>query len=113
LENGILNTLSNTRLNGTSDADKRLPNTSNISFENTNGEAILAMLDELGVCVSTGSACNAIDHRASPVLEAMNIPYSFAMGSIRFSLGKFNTEKEVNYVLEQLPTIIKRLRAIG
>jgi len=113
LESGILNTVPDARLNGTPDADKRLPNTSNISFENTNGEAILARLDELGVCVSTGSACNSIDHKASPVLAAMNIPYSYAMGSIRFSLGRFNTESEVKFVLENVPLIVKELRAMG
>jgi cysteine desulfurase len=113
LESGILNTVPDARLNGTPDADKRLPNTSNISFENTNGEAILARLDELGVCVSTGSACNSIDHKASPVLAAMNIPYSYAMGSIRFSLGRFNTESEVKFVLQKVPLIVKELRAMG
>ena len=113
LENGILNSIPNTRLSGTSDADKRLPNTSNIAFENTNGEMILSRLDDLGVCVSTGSACNAQDHVASPVLAAMNIPYSFAMGSIRFSLGKYNTQGEVDHVLEHLPSIVGELRSMG
>jgi cysteine desulfurase len=112
LETGLLN-IPNTRLNGTSDPDRRLPNTSNISFENTNGELVLAHLDELGVCVSTGSACNAADHTASPVLTAMNIPYSFAIGSIRFSLGRFNTDEDVNLVLKDLPAIIGRLRSKG
>jgi cysteine desulfurase len=113
LEIGILNTVPDTRLNGTRNADKRLPNTSNISFENTNGEAILARLNELGVCVSTGSACNSIDHKTSPVLAAMNIPYSYAMGSIRFSLGRFNTESEVKFVLENVPLVVNELRAMG
>jgi cysteine desulfurase len=113
LEDGILNTVPNTKLNGTSDPDQRLPNTSNISFENTNGEVILSRLDELGVCVSTGSACNSIDHKASPVLAAMNIPYAYAMGSIRFSLGRFNTDEEVRFVLENVPPIVKDLRAMG
>ena len=113
LEGGILDAVPNSRLNGTSDPDQRLPNTSNISFENTNGEVILARLDELGVCVSTGSACNSIDHKASPVLAAMNIPYLYAMGSIRFSLGRFNTDEEVKFVLENVPPIVKDLRAMG
>jgi Cysteine sulfinate desulfinase/cysteine desulfurase and related enzymes len=113
LEHNILKAVPNARLNGTAEADKRLPNTSNISFENTNGEVILARLDELGVCVSTGSACNSIDHKASPVLAAMNIPYSYAMGSIRFSLGRFNTDAEVKFVLENVPLIVKELRAMG
>lgn len=113
LESEILDKIPNSRLNGASDPEKRLPNTSNISFENTNGEAILAHLDDLGICVSTGSACNSADHTASPVLQAMNIPYTQAMGSIRFSLGRYNTEVEVDYVLERLPEIIEEIRAIS
>jgi len=110
LENGILNAIPNAYLNGTSDPAFRLPNTSNISFENTNGEMILARLDAIGVCVSTGSACNSQDHTASPVLQAMDIPYSKSMGSIRFSLGRYNTADEVEFVLEKLPGIINELR---
>jgi cysteine desulfurase len=110
LETGILASVPDAYLNGTNHPNLRLPNTSNISFENTNGEMILAKLDALGVCVSTGSACNSQDHTASPVLQAMDIPYSKAMGSIRFSLGRFNTESEVDVVLEELPGIIKDLR---
>ena len=110
LETKILNKIPNSRLNGTSDPRLRLPNTSNISFENTNGEAILAKLDAAGVCVSTGSACNSQDHAASAVLQAMNVPYSYAMGSIRFSLGRFNTTTEVDYVIEVLPGIVDTLR---
>ena len=113
LENEILDKIQNSRLNGTSDPEKRLPNTSNISFENTNGEAILARLDDLGVCVSTGSACNANDHTASPVLQAMNIPYSRAMGSIRFSFGRFNTETEVEIVVNSMPKIVEEIRSMA
>lgn len=113
LESEILDRIPNSRLNGTSDPEKRLPNTSNISFENTNGENILVRLDDLGVYVSTGSACNSNDHAASPVLQAMNIPYSQAMGSIRFSLGRYNTQDEVEYVLDKLPTIVASLRTMA
>ncbi len=113
LENEILQKIPNSRINGTSDPEKRLPNTSNISFPNLNGEAILAKLNDSGVCVSTGSACNSDAHTASPVLQAMNIPYSDAMGAIRFSLGRFNTEAEVNFVLEILPKIIAELKAMS
>ncbi|MDQ3219410.1 MAG: cysteine desulfurase [Acidobacteriota bacterium] len=113
LECEILNKIPKSRLNGTSVPAKRLPNTSNISFENINGEAILARLSDLGVCVSTGSACNSDDHTASPVLQAMNIPYSQAMGSIRFSLGRYNTDEEVDFVLEQLPAIVTDLRSMA
>lgn len=109
LETEILNKIPNSRLNGTDDYSKRLPNTTNISFPNLNGEAILARLNDSGVCVSTGSACNSETHQASAVLQAMNIPYSDAMGAIRFSLGRYNTPEEVNFVLETLPKIIQDL----
>ena len=110
IENEILNKIPNSRLNGGS---KRLPNTSNISFENTNGEMIMHRLDEIGVCVSTGSACNEADHQASGVLEAMNVPYSQAMGSIRFSLGRYNTDEEVEFVLAKLPKIVENLQSLA
>ena len=113
LENEILDKFPNSHLNGTSDARFRLPNTSYISFENLNGEAILAKLNDAGVCVSTGSACNADAHTASTVLQAMNIPYAQAMGAIRFSLGRFNTEAEVDFVLEILPKIIEDLSVMS
>ncbi len=109
LENEILDKIPNSHLNGTSDANARLPNTSNIAFENLNGEAILAKLNDAGVCVSTGSACNSELHTASPVLQAMNVPYSRAMGAIRFSLGRYNTVAEVDFVLRVLPEIIEDL----
>lgn len=107
LENEILKKIPNSRLNGTGDAGRRLPTTSSISFENINGEMILDRLDRLGVCVSTGSACNSQDHKASAVLQAMNIPYSAAMGAIRFSLGRFNTDAEVDFVLAALPGVVE------
>ena len=113
LENEILDKIPNSHLNGTPDKGFRLPNTSYISFENLNGEAILARLNDAGVCVSTGSACNSDARTASPVLQAMNIPYSRAMGAIRFSLGRFNTEMEVDFVLEVLPKIIADLKEIA
>jgi len=113
LENEILQKIPNSRINGTSDGKQRLPNTSNISFPNLNGEAILAKLNDSGICVSTGSACNAETHTASAVLQAMNIPYSDAMGAIRFSLGRFNTEREVDFVLEILPKIIEELKEMS
>jgi cysteine desulfurase len=113
LEDFILRNIENAKLNGTADRTMRLPNTSSISFENLNGEAILAKLSDLGVCVSTGSACNAETHTASPVMQAMNIPFTTAMGSIRFSLGRYNTDEEVNFVIENLPKIIRELREIG
>ncbi len=113
LEQEILKTIAFASLNGTAAADLRLPNTSNISFENLNGEVIMARLDDAGICVSTGSACNSQDHIPSQVLAAMDIPYSKAMGSIRFSLGRFNTEYEIGKVVSELEKIIAELRRLG
>lgn len=109
LEDEILATIPNARLNGTADRDQRLPNTSNISFEYIEGENILLHLDAAGICVSTGSACNSDSHEASAVLSAMNVPYTAARGSIRFSLGRYNTAEEIGHTLSVLPGIIKQL----
>jgi cysteine desulfurase len=113
LENEILDKIPNSHLNGTRDSKFRLPNTSNISFENLNGETILAKFSDAGICVSTGSACNSDAHTASPILKAMNIPYSRAMGAIRFSLGRYNTKAEVDFVLKILPQIIADLKQMA
>ncbi len=109
LEEEILATIPNARLNGTPDRDRRLPNTSNISFEYVEGENILLHLNEAGICVSTGSACHSTTHESSPTLKAMNIPYTAAQGSIRFSLGRYNTLEEIEYTLKVLRGIVKRL----
>ncbi|HKO59936.1 MAG TPA: cysteine desulfurase NifS [Pyrinomonadaceae bacterium] len=109
LEDGLLNHIPNARLNGTPDRAKRLPNTANISFEFVEGENILVQLDEAGICVSTGSACHSSARQSSPTLRAMNVPYSAAQGSIRFSLGRFNSEADVDRTLEILPGIIDQL----
>jgi len=109
LENQILASIPNTTLNGARAAEKRLPNTSNISFAYLEGENILMHLDATGVCVSTGSACNSDSHEASAVLSAMNIPYTAARGSIRFSLGRYNTGEEIEQTLKVLPGIINQL----
>ena len=108
-EDTILDTIPNARLNGTADRRKRLPNTANISFAYLEGESILAHLDEQGIYVSTGSACNSGAHVSSPTLRAMNVPYTSAQGSIRFSLGRYNTDEEIAYTLDVLPSIIGRL----
>jgi len=109
LEDGILTNISNARLNGAADRKKRLPNTSSISFEYVDGQSILAYLDNEGVCVSTGSACHSSTHASSPTLKAMNVPYSLAQGSIRFSVGRYNTEEEIETTLRVLPKIINKL----
>jgi cysteine desulfurase len=113
LDSEILTAVPASYVNGTRDAAWRLPNTSSISFENTNGELVLDRLDALGVCVSTGSACNSRDHTASPVLQAMNIPYSRAMGAIRFSLGRYNSAAEIDIVAQALPAIVSELRGLA
>ena len=110
LESGILASIPNASVNG---GGNRLPNVTNISFENTNGEMIMHALDEIGVCVSTGSACSDAHRKASGVLAAMNVPYSRAMGAIRFSLGRYNTEAEVDFVLERLPAIVEKLHTMA
>ena len=109
LEDNILRDIPNARLNGTADRSQRLPNTSNISFEFIEGENILVQLDEAGICVSTGSACHSSSKTSSPTLRAMNVPYSAAQGSIRFSLGRYNTESDIDRTLEVLPGIINKL----
>ena len=109
LEDQVLTSIPNASLNGPTDRAKRLPNTSNISFAYLEGENILMHLDAAGVCVSTGSACNSDSHEASAVLSAMNIPYTAARGSIRFSLGRYNTADEIERTLALLPGIVAQL----
>lgn len=112
LESQLLSAVPNAFLNGTNDPLHRLPNTSNISFAETNGEMILHRLDELGICVSTGSACNSETQTASPVLQAMNVPYSRAMGAIRFSLGRYSSEEDIEAVVREVPRIVNELREL-
>ena len=112
-ESQILSTIPNARVNGAREATKRLPNTTNISFEYVEGQNILAHLDKAGVCVSTGSACHSSTKQSSPTLRAMNVPYTATQGSIRFSLGRYNTAEEVDYTLSILPGIIAELAAMS
>ncbi len=91
----------------------RLPNTLNISFGYIEGESITLMLDELGICVSTGSACSSGSLEVSHVIQRMKVPEMFAHGSIRISLSRYNTEQEIDYVIEQLPPIVARLRQMS
>ena len=111
LQSSILERFDLASVNG--DTSNRLPNTSNISFENLNGEMILHYLDEAGICVSTGSACNSESKVSSPVLAAMNVPYSKAMGSIRFSLGRTNTESEIDQTITALESTVERLASMS
>lgn len=111
LEKGLLQAIPDSRLNGHPQA--RLPNTTNISFKFVEGEAILLLLDQLGVCASSGSACTSGSLEPSHVLRAMGVPFTFAHGSIRFSLSRFNTKEEIDLVINKLPGIIERLRSIS
>jgi cysteine desulfurase len=113
LEDGILEQIPNAHLNGTQDRSKRLPNTTNISFEHVDGQNILLHLDQAGICVSTGSACHSTTHESSATLQAMNVPYTLAQGSIRFSLGRYNTAGDIETTLRVLPGIIEKLAAMS
>ncbi len=111
LEKGLLASVPDTRLNG--HPTERLPNTVNLSFKYVEGEAILLLLDQIGVCASSGSACTSGSLEPSHVLRAMGVPFTFAHGSVRFSLSRFNTEEEVDFVVAEMPKIIERLRSIS
>ncbi len=108
LEDEILLRFPNARVNGIKDRSKRLPNTSNISFAGIDGPDVLSKLDQAGICVSTGSACNAESQEVSAVLRAMNVPYEIARGSIRFSLGRYNTKEDIDFTLEVVQKIFER-----
>ena len=111
LENALLSNIPRCRVNG--ERVHRLPNTSNISFEFVEGEAILLRLDEYAICASSGSACTSGSLQPSHVLRAMGVPFTMAHGSIRFSLSIYNTEKEIDAVIDTLPAIIENLRALS
>jgi cysteine desulfurase len=91
----------------------RLPNTTNIGFKYIEGEAILLSLNQYGICASSGSACTSGSLEPSHVLRALGLPYSVLHGSIRFSLSRYTTEAEIDAVLEILPSVIERLRALS
>ncbi|MEW5913036.1 MAG: cysteine desulfurase NifS [Thermodesulfobacteriota bacterium] len=111
LEKGLLKAIDASMVNG--DPDRRLPNTSSISFEYVEGESILLHLSDLGICASSGSACTSGSLEPSHVLRAMGVPFTAAHGSIRFSLSYYNSEADVDYVLAHLPGIIDKLRTIS
>ncbi|MFW5870890.1 MAG: cysteine desulfurase NifS [Verrucomicrobiota bacterium] len=111
LEAGILETCSNVTVNG--DREMRLPNTTNLSFEFIEGEAILYSLSDEGIAASSGSACTSGSLEPSHVIRAMGIPFTLAHGSIRFSLSRYNTEDEINYALEKIPPVISHLREMS
>lgn len=111
LEMGLTAAIPDTKING--DVEHRLPNTTNISFKNVEGEAILLMLDRLGICASSGSACTSGSLEPSHVLRAMGVPFNYAHGSIRFSLSRYTTEEEIDYVIANMPDVIKTLRMLS
>jgi cysteine desulfurase len=111
LESGILARVPHTLVNG--DRIHRLPNTTSVAFEYVEGEAILLMLNEHGICASSGSACTSGSLEPSHVLRAMGVPFTAAHGSIRFSLSRYTTGPEIDLVLEKLPPIIARLRELS
>lgn len=111
LEKHLLASLPDCRING--DRQKRLPNTSNVSFKYLEGEAILVLLDQYGICASTGSACTAGSVEPSHVLRAMGVPRDWLQGAVRFSLSRFNTQEEVHFVNEKLPLIVQRLKGLS
>jgi cysteine desulfurase len=113
LRKGILESIPHVTVNGCAERENCLPGTLDVSFENVEGESILLMLDMEGIAVSTGSACATGSLEPSYVLLACGLDVELAHGSIRFSFGRFNTMEDVDYVLQVLPPIISRLRAIS
>jgi cysteine desulfurase len=109
VEDAILKGISGTMRNGS--RQQRLPNTSNIAFAGVEAEAILLLLNQLDICASSGSACTTGSIEPSHVLTAMGLPPDLARSAVRFSFGKYNTDEEVDYLLQHLPGIIQRLRA--
>lgn len=111
LENFILTNIPNTIRNGAK--EPRLPNTANIAFDFVEAEAVLLLLDQIGICASSGSACTTGSLDPSHVLSAMGVKPMRARGSVRFSLGIYNTDEEVDFLIQHLPPIIQKLRDIS
>ncbi|MEH2413991.1 cysteine desulfurase NifS [Nostoc sp.] len=111
LEQTLLATIPDCVVNG--DVTQRLPNTTNIGFKYIEGEAILLSLNKYGICASSGSACTSGSLEPSHVLRAMGLPYTTLHGSIRFSLCRYTTEAEIDQVIEVMPSIVERLRALS
>lgn len=111
LEENILKNVKNAKLN--SKTKLRVPNTTNIGFEYIEGELILLHLDELGICASSGSACTSGSLEPSHVLRAMKTPFTSLHGSIRFSLSRYTTKEEIDFVIEKMPNLIKKLAQIS
>ncbi len=111
LENGILSSIYNARVNGS--RNNRVPNTTNIGFQYIEGELILLHMNDLGICASSGSACTSGSLEPSHVLKAMGVPFTALHGSIRFSLSRFTTSEQIDYTLKVLPDVIFKLNNIS
>jgi cysteine desulfurase len=111
LEEALLQSCPDCRING--GESERLPNTSNVSFRYLEGESILVLLDQFGICASTGSACTAGSAEPSHVLRAMAVAPDWLQGAVRFSLSRFNTQEEVQYVNEKVSLIVQRLQGLS
>ena len=98
-------------LNG--DAVKRVPNNFNMCFEGIEGESLLLLLDDAGICASSGSACTSGSLDPSHVLLAIGRPHEVAHGSLRLTLSKYTTEEEIDYVIKKVPEIVEYLRRIS
>lgn len=111
LEQGLLAAVPNAFVTG--DVDNRLPNTCNIAFEYVEGEAILMLLNKVGIAASSGSACTSGSLEPSHVMRAMGIPYTAAHGTVRFSLSRYNAKEEMDRVIAAVPGIIAQLRKLS
>ena len=111
LERELIKRVPASMVNG--DPEHRLPNTASIAFEYIEGEAILLHMDQYGICASSGSACTSGSLEPSHVLRAMGVPFTAAHGSIRFSLSIYNTEEEIDFIIEKMPPIVERLRQMS
>jgi len=111
LEEGILERIPQVLVNG--DREKRVPNTTSLSFVGIEAESIVLMLSEEGIAASSGAACSSDTPEPSHVLQAMGVPPSAIQGTVRFSLSRYSTGEEVDYVLERLPRIVEHLRSLS
>jgi cysteine desulfurase len=111
LISGLLERIPQSRLNG--DPIRRLPNNANLGFDCVEGESILLLLDQAGICASSGSACTSGSLEPSHVLTAMGLSTEWANGSVRFSLGQSSSEEDVEYLLDLLPAMVDRLRTVA
>jgi len=111
LETGIVQKIPNVEVNG--HGAERMPNTLNVAVHYIEGEGILYQLSDLGICASSGSACTSGSLEPSHVLTAMNVPFTAKHGSVRFSLSRYTTESEIDFVIEQFPEIVARLRRLS